>query len=117
MAVAECGCGGALEVGDDALGQALSCPFCSSVVRAVASAAATQPFTSRLTITAGPDRVGEQFLLGGDGAIGLGKLATNLIRFATPLVSRNHCELRRTPAGGWEIADRNSTNGLFVNKL
>ena len=121
MAVAECGCGGALEVGEAELGQELSCPFCRAVVRAVAGVTGACPavvdtFTSRLIIAAGPDRIGEQFLLGGEGTIGLGKLASNPIRFATPMVSRNHCELQRTPGGGWLVSDRNSTNGLFVNR-
>src|SRR5437879_1745812 len=117
MAIAECGCGGALELGDDAMGQPLACPYCSGIVRAVAGGkGGADLFATRLTIAAGPDRVGEQILLGGDGAIGLGKLATNPIRFITPMISRNHCELARTPGGGWFISDRNSTNGLFVNR-
>jgi len=32
-----------------------------------------------------------------------------------PNISRRHAELRRTPDGGWEIVDLNSTNGTKVN--
>src|SRR5947207_3258259 len=119
MAVAECSCGGTVEVGEDAPGRPLSCPFCNRTLRVVIAegAALEGSFNARLTIAAGPDRVGEQVLLCGGGTIGIGKLATTPIRFTTPLVSRLHCELRRTPAGGWVLADRNSANGLFVNGL
>jgi membrane associated rhomboid family serine protease len=117
MAVAQCGCGGALEIGDEAFGRALSCPFCQRIVRPVGRASAGRGFNARLTIAAGPDRVGEQFLLGGGDAIGIGKLVTTPIRLDTPLISRLHCELTRTPDGGWQITDRNSANGLFVNQM
>ncbi len=32
-----------------------------------------------------------------------------------PNVSRHHAELRRSPSGGWTIADLGSTNGIKVN--
>ena len=117
MAAAECSCGSELEVAETSLGRAFPCPFCKRPLRAVVATPSDEPFTARLTITAGPDRVGEQLLLGGEGAIGVGKMPTTPIRFGTPLVSRLHCELRRTPAGGWIAVDRNSASGLFVNGL
>lgn len=127
MLVVRCGCGNEIELGDDLLGRAVVCPSCQGALRAVAGAGLGAGgaagagageaglFTCRLSITNGPDRLHEQFVLGGDDAIGIGKLEGKAIRLLTQRVSRNHCELRRSADGGWSIVDLRSTNGLFVN--
>jgi hypothetical protein len=52
-------------------------------------------------------------LEGPRSTIGRSKDADCVLR--DPNVSRHHAELRRSPEGGWSIADLGSTNGVKVN--
>ena len=45
----------------------------------------------------------------------IGRAPDNDLVLDDPLVSRYHAELRKRPAGGYEIADLGSQNGTFVN--
>lgn len=111
----QCQCGAKFKLPADCLGRAASCPRCKSTLRTISGGGRIETFDSRLVIETGPGRVGEQFLLAGQGMIKIGKLEGKPIQLEGTLVSRNHCRLVRTPAGGWRIEDAKSTNGLFVN--
>jgi hypothetical protein len=51
-----------------------------------------------------------------DDEIQIGRELDNKLRIADPSVSRHHAEIRRTPQG-YEIIDKNSSNGIVVNDL
>lgn len=118
MLLIRCQCGHQQGVQEPAaLGQPVACPACGGVLRPVAPGPLpgdTDFFTARLVIVAGPQRVGEQILLGGHGPIEIGKHPSRAVMLAGELVSRMHARLLRAGAG-WQIEDRQSTNGLFVN--
>jgi pSer/pThr/pTyr-binding forkhead associated (FHA) protein len=59
-----------------------------------------------------PDRTGEA--LAGE-PLRLGRAADNDVVIRDPTVSRHHAELLGDPAHGYEIVDRGSRNGTFVN--
>jgi pSer/pThr/pTyr-binding forkhead associated (FHA) protein len=59
-----------------------------------------------------PDRTGEA--LAGE-PLRLGRAADNDVVVRDPTVSRHHAELLGDPAHGYEIVDRGSRNGTFVN--
>jgi membrane associated rhomboid family serine protease len=77
----------------------------------------TGDFDSRLVFVGGPDRAGEQVLLGGCCEIDVGKLPERHLQVTGQKVSRLHCKLRRLDFGPsrWSVEDHHSTNGLFVN--
>jgi len=56
---------------------------------------------------------GTRFALG-DAPISLGRGPQNELRMLDTEVSRTHCSVQKTPEG-FVIADRNSSNGTFVN--
>lgn len=118
MMYVTCRCGNNVEVPEDFVGELGECPDCRRTFRVVAAAGSAfdsdDPLHVRLTIRSGPQRVGEQFILRGDGPIEAGKLPEKPIALSGTLVSRNHCSLSRT-GRGWRVEDRKSTNGLFVN--
>jgi hypothetical protein len=47
--------------------------------------------------------------------ISVGRTRNNDIVFPTRFVSKVHAFFARTPAGDWELCDRGSTNGTFLN--
>ncbi|MBN1514920.1 MAG: rhomboid family intramembrane serine protease [Phycisphaerae bacterium] len=71
--------------------------------------------TVRLVIIRGPQHVGEHIFPAGRRPIGIGKQPGSALLLPGTRVSRQHCVLVPTQAG-WRIEDRNSTNGLFVNR-
>jgi hypothetical protein len=117
MILIRCQCGSKQDVAKSALGKAVPCPECGGVLRPVAPGRLPGDadfFHARLVITAGPERAGEQVLLGGNGPIEIGKQPERAVFLAGELVSRLHARLNRAGAG-WQIEDRQSTNGLFIN--
>jgi membrane associated rhomboid family serine protease len=111
----KCTCGAKLKLPEDHLGQAVSCPRCDTIMRALCAGGEIDEFACRLVIDQGPERLGEQILLGGEGAIEIGKNDTRPLRLAGPLVSRAHARLIPSIDGGWTIEDERSTNGVYVN--
>jgi pSer/pThr/pTyr-binding forkhead associated (FHA) protein len=107
-----CACGREIELAEQHLGQPIRCPQCGSFLRAI-GAGQIDKFTARLIIELGPNRIGEQLILGGDGVIDIGK-SSGQIQLNSPRVSRKHAHLSRTPTG-WKIEDLNSTNGVYIN--
>jgi signal transduction histidine kinase len=65
-----------------------------------------------LIVIKGPDE-GKQFDLT-DGPVGVGREASNAIRLVDTEVSRRHAEIRQVE-GGYELVDKGSANGTFVN--
>jgi membrane associated rhomboid family serine protease len=68
-----------------------------------------------LTVENGPDRIGEEIPLAGDAPVCVGKAPERVISLIGPLVSRHHCSLMPASDGSWQIEDRGSRNGVFVN--
>jgi pSer/pThr/pTyr-binding forkhead associated (FHA) protein len=65
-----------------------------------------------LRVTPEPDRTGQA--LAGE-PLRLGRAADNDVVIRDPTVSRHHAELLGDPTSGYEIVDRGSRNGTFVN--
>jgi pSer/pThr/pTyr-binding forkhead associated (FHA) protein len=61
-----------------------------------------------------PGHPARHYLLASAG-IRLGRVEGNAIVVAEDAVSATHCELRRTPSGGYALADLGSTNGTRLN--
>lgn len=61
-----------------------------------------------------PGMPARHYLLGA-AKIRLGRVEGNAVVVAEDAVSAAHCELRRTPAGGYALADLGSTNGTRLN--
>ncbi|MBI4564462.1 MAG: sigma 54-interacting transcriptional regulator [Planctomycetes bacterium] len=59
----------------------------------------------------------ERYYPAGETEIGIGRSRRNAVRLATERSSRQHCLLKPTAAGKWEIVDAGSSNGTFVNEL
>ncbi|HEX8522263.1 MAG TPA: rhomboid family intramembrane serine protease [Tepidisphaeraceae bacterium] len=110
-----CQCGARLQLPDEHLNRMAACPRCNAILRATSAGGDIAGFESRLLITEGPERVGEQILLGGEDAITLGKSDDATIRLGGMLVSRRHCRLIPTIDGGWCLEDTKSTNGVAIN--
>jgi pSer/pThr/pTyr-binding forkhead associated (FHA) protein len=49
------------------------------------------------------------------GRLRLGRSPDNDVVIRDPTVSRHHAEVRGDPLAGFEVADRSSRNGTFVN--
>ncbi len=92
-----------------------SCPRCNTIMRALSGGGELAEFGCRLVIMEGPERVGEQILLGGEGTIKVGKNQERQLRLIGPLVSRAHARLIPSIDGGWAIEDERSTNGVYLN--
>jgi hypothetical protein len=123
MINAKCQCGGELVVGEDAINNVYACPSCGRALRLVCAeqlgeGAGAGDFDARLTIAAGPSRVGEIIFLGGVMELEVGKLPGKHILLEANMVSRFHCKFVRIDFGPsrWKIVDNKSTNGLFVNR-
>jgi pSer/pThr/pTyr-binding forkhead associated (FHA) protein len=116
-----CRCGESTAVPESFVGEAAECRACGAALRLVAAAGAAAEVNSisgRLSVAAGPRRAGEQFFLAGTGPIEIGKLPDKPIFLAGgTMVSRNHCRLVKSAAGGWRVEDRGSTNGISVNGI
>lgn len=110
-----CVCGRSVGYENPGAGLPVRCE-CGQIVRPAwaGRANADVAFTSRLVVKAGPQRVGEHIVLGGDGPIEAGKVAGKPILLNGPSVSRGHCRFVRT-GGQWVVEDQNSTNGLYVD--
>ena len=123
MIEAKCECGVACTVGEANLANPLPpCPRCGRTVRFVcaeplAEGQGAGDFDSRLVFVGGPERGGEQVLLGGCCEIDIGKLPERHLQLTGQKVSRQHCKLKRLDFGPsrWAIEDNHSTNGLYVN--
>ncbi|MBN1488856.1 MAG: rhomboid family intramembrane serine protease [Phycisphaerae bacterium] len=113
-----CSCGKALRLSEAYLGQTAACPVCKKLVGTLAGEVRQDvlDFQSVLTVEQGPDRVGEQWFLGGGTPIQIGKLASKHLVLHSPHVSRTHCRLVRV-GDDWELEDLGSRNGSFVNEI
>src|SRR5688500_9645175 len=124
MIEAKCQCGAVLDVPESFVGQAASCGACHGELHFVAAELMAEgtgagDFDAKLVVGSGPDRVGQQILLGGVVEITIGKSAERHVRLAGgSMVSRAHARLVRLDFGPsrWRIDDTNSTNGVLVNE-
>jgi membrane associated rhomboid family serine protease len=123
MIDAKCECGLGCAVAENAIATPLPpCPRCGRSVRFVSAEPLAQgqgagDFDARLVFVGGPDRAGEQVLLGGCCEIEVGKLPERHLQVTGQKVSRLHCKLLRLDFGPsrWSLEDQRSTNGLFLN--
>jgi predicted component of type VI protein secretion system len=60
------------------------------------------------------DRAVGHFEIPGD-KVRIGRHPDNEVQIDSMAVSRHHCVLDRTPAGGWVVEDLGSNNGTYVN--
>ena len=111
-----CSCGRTIRLPERYVGRAAACPGCRRRIRGVA--VDYQPgagaFDAGLFIVTGPRHQGEQIILGGRGALSVGKSDDQDIRLRDEAVSRSHCRLVRGEYG-WRIEDSDSKNGVLVN--
>lgn len=119
----KCSCATPRQVPESSVGRRLRCPDCGLVVQTVsgeeiAEGSGEGDFDAGLIITAGPEAVGTQILLGGAADLCIGKLPERHFVLPGKLVSRLHCKLSRTDfrPSQWKVTDNHSTNGLFVNR-
>jgi hypothetical protein len=117
-----CACGAEIQAPEEQANIIIICPACERLLtpvsaEALADGSADMDFDARLIVEHGPQRVGEQLLLGGSKEITIGKLATCHIRLVGERVSRDHCRLERVDyaPGRWKVVDSGSTNGVKVN--
>ncbi|MFX4294789.1 FHA domain-containing protein [Streptomyces bohaiensis] len=75
--------------------------------------AATEGFTARLLVVAGPDAGGVHLLR--DGEVLIGRSAQADIPLDDPDVSRRHCVVTVAPDGALTVRDCGSTNGTTVD--
>src|SRR3954468_94216 len=123
MIQARCECGVGCTIPESAVASPMPpCPRCGRAVRFVCAEPLVDgqgagDFDSRLVFVGGPDRAGEQVLLGGCCEIDVGKLPEHHLQLGGQKVSRLHCKLLRLDFGPsrWSVRDNRSTNGLFVN--
>lgn len=111
-----CECGETFDFRASTAAGPMPCPACRGIVRLAFRGApvATATLHERLIVRAGPQGVGEQVFLAGDGPLHLGKLPGKQILLSGRLVSRSHCHLERVK-GEWWVRDEYSTNGLYLN--
>jgi len=111
-----CSCGRAVEVPYDSVGQAIECPNCQRSLRLVAAGGVEGSITGtgRLIISEGPDRVGEQLILAGNGPIDIGSVGSNTIVLQGGAVSHHHCRVTRE-SEHWRIEPLNRDGGILVN--
>lgn len=117
-----CGCGARREVGEAEAGKSVACSACGKALHLAAAeqlpeGAGVGDFDVCLRVQAGPERLGEQFFLGGVMPLEIGKAEGKPIRLGGKMVSRAHCRLERLDFGPsrWKVVDNRSTNGLFIN--
>jgi len=119
MIEVKCQCGSDHEIPDDFVGEPAACPACGSIFRVIAAATADltagDQINARLKIRRGPRRVGEQLILRGLLPIEVGRSPIRALMLRGTRVSRTHCRFVRT-ATSWQVEDRNSSNGLFLNR-
>jgi membrane associated rhomboid family serine protease len=122
MISSKCTCGISQRWPERRIGLELACGSCETKFKLVSAeplgdGAGEADFDAALIVRDGPGRVGERFVLGGIADITVGKRDGNHILLLDQRVSRLHCTLRRIDFGPsrWQIIDKASTNGLFVN--
>ena len=116
MIQVDCSCGGTVEVPFDSVGQQVLCPRCQRPVRVISAATpnGSERATGRLVIAEGPENVGEQLLLFGDGPLDVGSVPGNAIVLPGTDVSKTHARMIRTQSG-WRIEDPGNSGALIVN--
>lgn len=112
----DCQCGKRLATGEKALGKRAMCPACKGTIRLLCAGGfiSEKDFRHRLVITRGPERVGEQLLLGGDRDLGIGSATGRSLPLAGGGVSLSHCKLIRT-GKGWMLGDLSDSSPTRVN--
>lgn len=113
-----CICKNQVRLPDTALGKMGKCPFCGRPLQLVAPGYRPDGgrLECRLMVEEGPLHLGEQYILGGPGPVGIGKMPGKHIILSGQKISRHHCQLLPTPAG-WRLEDQGSKNGTYVNGI
>src|SRR5437763_16908476 len=105
----KCACGASHDVPESFVGENALCLRCGDVLYAVAGGAIASTgvaaVRARLTVVAGPERVGQQFFPVGNRPVEIGKLPDKVICLSGSKVPRNHCQLVRSDAG-WRLDDQ-----------
>jgi hypothetical protein len=118
----KCQCGKGYTAPESFVGGSARCAKCRAVLHLIAGELPFVPtsagdFEARLVVESGPGITGEQYLLGGDTPIEIGKKPGKPIHLPGQRVSRDHGRLLRPdPAKpAWQYEDLDSTNGSFVD--
>lgn len=110
-----CSCGGEVEIPNDSPADTVECPHCQRPVRIISTIGATDSSDwSVLVIAEGPDRVGEQLFLRGNGPVPIGSASDNLIVLTGDEVAQHHCQLVRA-GDQWRIEDLSDSRSLRIN--
>lgn len=100
-----CGCGGVVDAPSESNSDLLECPHCQRALRVIGSGAPPFPLSNGILVIAeGPDRIGEQLVLVGNGPIEVGADAGNAISLPGDSVSQCHCRLVRS-GERWRVED------------
>ena len=109
-----CSCGGAVDVSADSAAELLICEHCRRTLRAIATPGAGKEDWVVLVIAEGPERVGEQLFIRGDGPIGIGSAEDNLIVLKGDGIQPHHGRLIRADHG-WRVEDLTGAGALTIN--
>jgi membrane associated rhomboid family serine protease len=109
-----CSCGGAVDVTADSPADVFVCELCRRTLRAICTPGADGEDWAVLVIAEGPERIGEQLFIRGDGPIGIGSAEDNLIVLKGDGVQPHHGRLIRGD-DGWRIKDLAGAGELTIN--
>jgi membrane associated rhomboid family serine protease len=109
-----CSCGGAVDVTADSAAEVFVCEHCQRTLRAISTPGAGAEDWAVLVIAEGPERVGEQLFIRGDGPIGIGSAEDNLIVLKGDSVEPHHGLLIRGD-DGWRMEDLAGAGTLTIN--
>lgn len=110
-----CSCGSQVEIPDDSPADAVDCPHCNRPVRVILAGNPSESSDwSVLVIAEGPDRVGEQLFIRGNGPISIGSAPDSGIVLVGEEIAPHHSRLVR-PDNHWRIEDLSDERSLRVN--
>jgi membrane associated rhomboid family serine protease len=116
MIQVQCSCGAVADASDSPA-ELIVCEHCQRTLRVISTPTSVGAAEwAVLVIAEGPQRVGEQLLIRGDGPIGVGAATDNLIVLSGNGVLPHHGRLVRSE-DHWRVEDLSGAAGVVVNEL